>query len=171
MDICGAAFYNLDFEQGTTNTVSASGEAALGPIADLLPGWHVDVATVLTPAAFPPYQGKTNRLDYLWFRSAPKTFDTAALLTDRADMFPDFPKDGSFALVLGTTRGTYYYTYQTLIQRGDVPANATGLQMDGVIEWIGGETPAHATMNGVPLTSGPGSGFTPGAWDVSSFAG
>ena len=174
-NISAPPFHNLDFERATTNNISVedpSRNIATGPISDLLPGWQIEQTLLVTPAAPSFFESRTNQLNALWFRAAPELLPTVAVLTDQNDVFPDFPKAGTFSLVLSTLRGHDYETCLTLIQSGDVPQNATELQIAGLVGWVGGVTPPQATINGMPLApSRLGSGWIPGAWDVSAFAG
>lgn len=157
-----APFQNLDFEQANTNRLSydPSSQTYSGSIQDLLPGWQLQVAYLPKPSLFP---GQTNAVDSLYFNSAPPLFGSAAVLTDSTNVYPSFPKSGTYSLLLTTGLGESLYT---LSQRGEVPADATTLKLEGVFGWMGGQTVGQATMDGIPLAGSAETG-----WDVSPFAG
>jgi len=157
-----APFQNLDFEQANTNRLSTDPSSGLvfGSTADFLPGWQVEQALIVTQAnpAF-PIQSRTNQVDTIWFRSAPQLLETTEVLTDSSDIFPNVPKVGTYSLLLATCACTGFETYLSLIQRGDVPANATTLTLDGFISWSGdlsgSNRSAEVTMDGIPLERVP----------------
>src|ERR1051326_987450 len=157
----GAPFQNFDFEQANTNHLSydSSSRTYSGSIQDLLPSWQLQVAYLPKPSFFP---GQTNLVDSLFFNSAPPLLESTAVRTDD-NVYPFRPKPATYSLFLTTAFGDSLYT---LSQRGDVPADATTLKLDGVFGWSGGQSPGQATMDGILLV---GSAFT--GWDVSPFAG
>jgi hypothetical protein len=159
------SFRNLDLEQANTNRLSfdSTRGASFGSTADLLPGWQIKLTFIPALGGFP---SSTNLLETIWFKKPPEISESSATLINSWDEFPQIPAEtGNYSLWLNSV--SYFgKTSLSLIQRGDVPADATALRMQGVWSGTGIPAPPSATMNGVPL------GFAPsGGWDVTPFAG
>jgi hypothetical protein len=165
--LTAAPFQNLDFEQANTNHLSVDPGSGLlfGSTADLLPGWELE-QTFIGQRGFP---SSTNMLKTIWFKQAPVSLDNAATATliNSSDFAPGIPANsGKYSLLLDVPLTGFGKTSFSVIQQGDVPADATTLQSYGALDWTGGGTPGGATMNGIPLGMSPG-----GGWDVSAFDG
>ena len=167
-----APFQNLDFEEANTNRLSTDPNSSLvfGSTADLVPGWQIESSLIATEGSLFPIQSRTNQLDSVWFRSAPQLLETTATLTESSDIFSSIPKVGTYSLLLGTCHCSGFESYLSLIQRGDVPASAALLTMDGVIGWTGGSTYPEVTINGISSERVSTLSGSP-VWNASAFGG
>lgn len=153
----GEPFQNLDFEQANTNSVSynAGAGVTLGPIEELLPGWTV----VVSRGPFGDFPGFTNTPTSLTFNSS--FFDSVNVSVIDYNAIA-IPRNGKFSVLIDPR---FWNASVALIQRGDLPSDATELRTEGVLGHSGGTLPPELTINGLSLT------WTDGRADISPFAG
>ena len=147
--IHAAPFRNLDFEEANTNSTREGS----GPITDLLPGWQI-------------YEG-TNVVGTIGYNYRPLGIGYGTLIPrDQATNYGPVSLSGNYAIYLLPKTGASY----SLVQRGDIPADARALAFVGFGSILGFGSQGirlEASVNGTTLT------FLTGfqEWDVSAFAG
>lgn len=143
-----ASFQNLDFSAANTNNVvyNLGVYSGSGNTADLLPGWQL-------------YFGTTLQSSMLFDAFMPVGPGNAAILfgTDpKAGLAGLFPPEHKYALWLRAD--SFYGQPVSLVQRGDIPPDATFLRLRG--------NGFSLTLDGTPIPYTLGEGF-----DVSAFDG
>lgn len=123
-------FRNLNFEEANTNSLSMEGFEYYGPAADLLSGWDLFFGGVLV----------TN----LGFNQTDLAFNQNGATIRSSEPPYEFlgnPIEGKFSLSVSTGLGFTTEQY-TLVQRGDIPADAFFLK------YTYGQKPFSVSING-----------------------
>src|SRR6266705_6499252 len=167
--VVGSPFQDLGFDDANTNNLVTGGPGlGTGTFGDLLPGWHLQLASG-------PY------MDPLWVNVNPPGLGLASLYNrDNFAPFPHnrFPVDGlySFAMWPDYGVGGYGGAYNPFIlfQTGDVPAGAQTLHFR--IYGSPFEVRVNNTLLPVTYTQGlpttdPNARKSDAVADISAFAG